>query len=360
MKKELLKLKENKNGITLIALVITIIVLLILAGVTISTLTGDNGLITKASEAKIATEESGLKEEIELMLLQAKMGDNLKDIFKGGRITPDPEETKTATVYEVEYKDKKFLISNDFKYIPLVEPENVEDWEYSNDGTITKYIGKSTNVIIPNYINGIRIKKLGFRIFKDKTLKKLTISNGIEEIAYLGFQYGLGSLEGDLVIPDSITSLPGGCGFTNCGANGKLRLSKNLKLIGTDVFAYCTNLKGDLIIPDSVEEIGGTAFRNCSSLDGILKIGGNVKAIGDRAFMDCSNLKGDIVLPNSLESLGWEAFRACTSINSVTFLNKDTAIGDGALNSISVIKGYTGSTAEAYATSNRKTFIPLD
>ena len=45
---------RKENGITLIALVITIIVLLILAGVTIVTLTGDNGLITKASVAKEA------------------------------------------------------------------------------------------------------------------------------------------------------------------------------------------------------------------------------------------------------------------------------------------------------------------
>ena len=45
--------RENK-GITLIAIVITIIVLLILAGVTISTLTGDNGILGKASMAKDA------------------------------------------------------------------------------------------------------------------------------------------------------------------------------------------------------------------------------------------------------------------------------------------------------------------
>ena len=43
MKKLNLKLKNNRKGITLIALVITIIVLLILAGVTVATLTGDNG-----------------------------------------------------------------------------------------------------------------------------------------------------------------------------------------------------------------------------------------------------------------------------------------------------------------------------
>ena len=38
-------MKSNSKGITLIALVITIIVLLILAGITIATLTGDNGII---------------------------------------------------------------------------------------------------------------------------------------------------------------------------------------------------------------------------------------------------------------------------------------------------------------------------
>ena len=41
--KKLKEIKYNKRGITLIALVITIIVLLILAGVSIATLTGDNG-----------------------------------------------------------------------------------------------------------------------------------------------------------------------------------------------------------------------------------------------------------------------------------------------------------------------------
>ena len=44
-------MRKKNNGITLIALVITIIVLLILAGVTIATLTGENGILTRASEA---------------------------------------------------------------------------------------------------------------------------------------------------------------------------------------------------------------------------------------------------------------------------------------------------------------------
>lgn len=55
--------KINNKGITLIALVITIIVLLILAGVTIVTLTGENGLIAKATEAKSKTEEVSKQEQ---------------------------------------------------------------------------------------------------------------------------------------------------------------------------------------------------------------------------------------------------------------------------------------------------------
>ena len=50
-------LKFRNGGITLIALVITIIVLLILAGVTITALSGDNGILTRAADAKEQTEK---------------------------------------------------------------------------------------------------------------------------------------------------------------------------------------------------------------------------------------------------------------------------------------------------------------
>ena len=56
----------REKGITLIALVITIIILLILASVTVATLTGDNGIITKAMEARQKTEEAELDEQLKL------------------------------------------------------------------------------------------------------------------------------------------------------------------------------------------------------------------------------------------------------------------------------------------------------
>jgi len=63
------KLKGNTRGITLIALVITIIVTLILAGVTISGLNGENGIITKSKETKIKAEKSRTIEKINLVIL---------------------------------------------------------------------------------------------------------------------------------------------------------------------------------------------------------------------------------------------------------------------------------------------------
>lgn len=58
---------EQKKGITLIALVITIIVLLILAGISIATLTGQNGVLTKANTAKEENQKAEYKEVLELI-----------------------------------------------------------------------------------------------------------------------------------------------------------------------------------------------------------------------------------------------------------------------------------------------------
>lgn len=57
---------DSKNGITLIALIITIIVLLILAGVTINTIFGENGIIQKTNNAKLEQEKSEIKEIVSL------------------------------------------------------------------------------------------------------------------------------------------------------------------------------------------------------------------------------------------------------------------------------------------------------
>ena len=64
------EIKQKQAGITLIALVITIIVLLILAGVSIAMLTGNNGILTQAKNAKQETLEAAQKEKEDLLELE--------------------------------------------------------------------------------------------------------------------------------------------------------------------------------------------------------------------------------------------------------------------------------------------------
>ncbi len=64
--------KKNSKGITLIALVITIVGLLILAGVAVEGLTGENGILTKASTAKEKTNVAGDLEYLQTEVLGIK------------------------------------------------------------------------------------------------------------------------------------------------------------------------------------------------------------------------------------------------------------------------------------------------
>ena len=63
---------KNNKGVTLVALVITIIVLLILAGVALAMLTGDSGILTNADEAKKQTAISNAKSSIEMAYMDIK------------------------------------------------------------------------------------------------------------------------------------------------------------------------------------------------------------------------------------------------------------------------------------------------
>ena len=76
MRQNLKERVKSKKGITLIALVITIIVLLILAGVTIATLTGDNGILTKAQSAKKVSTDAEIEEKIKLAVIASKINES--------------------------------------------------------------------------------------------------------------------------------------------------------------------------------------------------------------------------------------------------------------------------------------------
>ena len=80
-KTQMNKIKFNQNiGITLIALVITIIILLILAGVAIASLTGENGLLNRAVGAKDATEKAEILDNVRVKILGKMVEKNGQDL----------------------------------------------------------------------------------------------------------------------------------------------------------------------------------------------------------------------------------------------------------------------------------------
>ena len=88
----------DKSGITLIALVVTIVVLLILAGITISLVFSDNGIIAKAREASEKTNQATIDEQAEMNKVTDYMN-NMLNGASGGNTTPEePEEPEEPTI----------------------------------------------------------------------------------------------------------------------------------------------------------------------------------------------------------------------------------------------------------------------
>ena len=79
-------MKEKNRGITLIALVVTVIVILVLAGVSISMLTGENGILKRAAEAKEKTQEAQNSEQAQMDAILAQM-----EMQQSGNICNSPK-----------------------------------------------------------------------------------------------------------------------------------------------------------------------------------------------------------------------------------------------------------------------------
>ena len=124
-----MKTKEMK-GITLVALVITIVVLLILAGVSINTVLGDDGIIKKAKEAAEATKRASAEEEMNRLVLEYQLAKNdetlesfLQEKVTEGRIdgvTDNGDGTITITK-KVEGKDYTITVKKPVAPTPSVK-----------------------------------------------------------------------------------------------------------------------------------------------------------------------------------------------------------------------------------------------
>ena len=148
------KTKKNTRGITLIALVITIIVLLILAGVTISALSGDNGILTRAKEAKEKTEQAQQKEEETLLNMENVLGVyNFKNVNKS-------DTNPGGTVPE-----NSSVLENDANNGIVIKDQNNNEWVWVEVPKTTVFSGltidTSKELTEQNY-NDIRDKLIAY------------------------------------------------------------------------------------------------------------------------------------------------------------------------------------------------------
>ena len=112
-------MKKQESGITLIALVVTIVVLLILAGVAIATLGGENGIIAQAQRAKKETDEAAKKEEEQLDSMLGEIDESLNNQFNGEVNKPKI----SGGMIPVKYNGTNWVICS----------ENDEEWyDYEN------------------------------------------------------------------------------------------------------------------------------------------------------------------------------------------------------------------------------------
>ena len=126
-----LKIRSNNKGITLVALVITIIILIILAGVSISMLIGNDGIIQKAKQAAEKTDRAIQKEQQDLQILLNELDDRppttvakaIEKNWKSNKNTP----------IEDEYENK-IVIPAGF-HIAMPTADNGIVYDYTGNGT---------------------------------------------------------------------------------------------------------------------------------------------------------------------------------------------------------------------------------
>ena len=209
------KLKNGK-GITLIALVVTIVVLLILAGVSISLILDNNGIIQKSKEARNKYAQAKENDQADLT--------NVSDWIDEAKKIPE-----------------------------IVEPENIDDWIFSEeaDGTIIikSYKGRETTVTIPNYINGKPVKKI--------------------ESGYSTGMAGMGHLYS--IWAEEICSEKSFYWYSQQTIT-EVIIPEGIKTIGKYAFMFSKALE-KVTIPSSVATIDDYAFGSCENLTSVKYLG---------------------------------------------------------------------------------------
>ena len=149
---KILKSRENLNsGITLIALIVTIIVLLLLAGVSITMLTGENSIITKANEVAFKTKIASYEEEVEIYIAKNELeSSDGTDVMIPNCISGTDSDEDTVTIKDVikgisdQDAEKYAVIDGKLVYLGEID-ENQKSWLEDSNVEISNGINISVN-----------------------------------------------------------------------------------------------------------------------------------------------------------------------------------------------------------------------
>ena len=328
---------RKNQGITLIALVITVIVLLILAGVTIATLTGDNGILTRAQEAKNKTEQAQKDEENILDSYEDKIneyvGIDWDTVLANAK--KHPEQT-TSTAIGVGTDGR---------------PVNMDLWEYTllNDGTYSLNDEETLNNVelggtnskdirskgyngeytengeiegkIPQYIstdNGntfMPVTDMYATFFHDANLKIAPIIPNTVVNMWNTFNSCI-NLVAAPEIPNSVTNMEST--FFHCENLEKSPIISNNVTTMKTTFENCTSLTVAPEIPDNVTSLYGT-FGGCTSLTLAPEIPNGVIDMFS-TFRNCTSLTTAPTIPSSVEILV-NTFRGCSNLQGLIEIN---------------------------------------
>ena len=311
---------KNKKGITLIALVVTIVVLLILAGVSINLVLDNNGIIAKSKDAKNNAIESDEKEKVEMAYVSAtlkKLGDTvtaeeLQEELDSSVGTGKTDVTTNGDdTLNVLFSDTEHNFNVDEGKVEKAKPITNNygaDWEvawtYTN-GVWSNQINRGEkaegDVVAKFYKTGNRVKPDGFT-WRD-TGDVFTFEEGDE---YRLVVEGNGPI-GDLGTAEG----------TNITSAFAWFLQSAMYMKGATDTCIMPYVK-ELIICDGITSIGNYAFCGASGLEK-LSIANTVTNIGDFAFLYDINLE-NVKLPNKIESIGRNAFGE-TKIQNITIPN---------------------------------------
>ena len=222
-------------------------------------------------------------------------------------------------------------------------------------------------IVISDKINGVPVTSIGDSAFSECiSLKTITIPDNVKTIK--GWTFSMCSNLESITIPDSVTSI-GKCAFFICEKLKSITIPNSVTSIGDSAFYNCQSLQS-ITIPDTLTRICYETFSGCSSLESIT-IPDSVTDIINFAFAYCENVKS-IEVPDSVTSIGNWSFNCCSSLESITILNPDCEIFDSKeviCNGYNenrdpyfngTIRGYEGSTAQAYAEKYGYKFEPIE